>query len=641
MVSEISSDVESFCNLYPSVPVLVTSREVGYEQAPLDEKKFEIFRLAPLKEDQVEKYVTKWFGIDTDLTPKQREKKIKTFIEESNSVPDLRSNPLMLALMCNIYRGENYIPKNRPDVYEKCATMLFERWDKSRGIHYTLPFEAHISPTMKYLAYWIFSDEGLRGGVTEKKLVAKATEYLSQRRFEDRDEAERAAYKFIEFCRGRAWVFTDTGTTKEGERLYQFTHQTFLEYFAAAHLFRIYPTPNTLIPVLQPRIVKREWDVVAQLAFQLQNKNVENAGDELLIGLVDQAHKFEDDQGWNLLSFAARCLEFMVPSPKVTREITKACFEISLVEGLKQINEPEPHNRDEFYHTPMQIIDYLTVAASENRMVIKDTLDKLLVERITIGSDLEANLTLELGLNIGHKEIIFDNCSDRIDQLCPKYLAPCIQVFYEGRISITDIIGWHGIKSIFNGCPATMLGGVYVDIAENLIHWFNEGSLSYIRQNIHLKAIEEVGPTLLSYPLPWIKKQQIQPNGHLNWLFKVDQSKGKSLNELSNLDSIVYFSLFILYAVLIEWRELSIYSHEGVTRQINKEIKESLLPVFNYFRWILLARFEQVSTDKVQVEMDRCKFTTDQQNFVWIWIQREIDLVLKESTSEPIPKTEM
>ena len=31
---EISSDIESFCTLYPSVPVLVTSRVVGYEQAP-------------------------------------------------------------------------------------------------------------------------------------------------------------------------------------------------------------------------------------------------------------------------------------------------------------------------------------------------------------------------------------------------------------------------------------------------------------------------------------------------------------------------------------------------------------------------------------------------------------------------------
>jgi hypothetical protein len=50
---EITSDVENFCSLYPSVPVLVTSREVGYEQAPLDEAKFEIFRLAPFDEDQV------------------------------------------------------------------------------------------------------------------------------------------------------------------------------------------------------------------------------------------------------------------------------------------------------------------------------------------------------------------------------------------------------------------------------------------------------------------------------------------------------------------------------------------------------------------------------------------------------------
>jgi hypothetical protein len=130
---EISSDVESFCNLYPAVPVLVTSRVVGYEQAPLDEKRFEIFRLAPFDEDQVQEYVTKWFSTDTDLTNEQQKQKSQAFVEESQIVPDLRSNPLILALMCNIYRGENYIPRNRPDVYEKCAVMLFERWDKSRA----------------------------------------------------------------------------------------------------------------------------------------------------------------------------------------------------------------------------------------------------------------------------------------------------------------------------------------------------------------------------------------------------------------------------------------------------------------------------------------------------------------------------
>jgi len=184
---EISSDVESFCNLYPSVPVLVTSREVGYEQAPLDQEKFEIFRLAPFDEGQVQEYATKWFDVNTDLTPEQRKQKVAAFLEESKPVPDLRSNPLLLALMCNIYRGEGYIPKNKPDVYGKCAEMLFERWDKGRGIQVPLPIkeiESQIKPTMMYLAHWIYSDEALQSGVTERKLVAKAADYLCPKRFE-------------------------------------------------------------------------------------------------------------------------------------------------------------------------------------------------------------------------------------------------------------------------------------------------------------------------------------------------------------------------------------------------------------------------------------------------------------------------
>ena len=143
---EISSDIEVFCNLFPSVPALVTSRKVGYEQAPLDPKIFEAYILSSFDDDAVRSYTEKWFGLDTDLPPDQRSRSTKIFLEESSSVPDLRSNPLLLALMCNIYRGDGYIPKNRPDVYEKCATMLFERWDKGRGIHYVLPFEAHMRP---------------------------------------------------------------------------------------------------------------------------------------------------------------------------------------------------------------------------------------------------------------------------------------------------------------------------------------------------------------------------------------------------------------------------------------------------------------------------------------------------------------
>jgi predicted NACHT family NTPase len=131
---EITSNVEAFCKLYPSVPVLVTSREVGYEEAPLSEKTFDLFQLAPFDDKQVREYADKWFARDEDYSPEQKTQKARAFFEDSALVPDLRSNPLMLGLMCNLYRAEGYIPRNRPEVYGKCSVMLFERWDKSRDI---------------------------------------------------------------------------------------------------------------------------------------------------------------------------------------------------------------------------------------------------------------------------------------------------------------------------------------------------------------------------------------------------------------------------------------------------------------------------------------------------------------------------
>jgi hypothetical protein len=159
----IRSDVELFADWYPSVPILVTSREVGYEQAPLDER-FEPFKLSPFSDEQVTRYVGKWFSVNTDLPATKQKQLAGSFFEESRLVPDLRSNPLMLALMCNIYNIEGYIPRNRPEVYRKCAEMLFEKWDKRRGINYNLPFEAYVRPAMHDLAYWIYSDETLQGG---------------------------------------------------------------------------------------------------------------------------------------------------------------------------------------------------------------------------------------------------------------------------------------------------------------------------------------------------------------------------------------------------------------------------------------------------------------------------------------------
>lgn len=130
--------------------------------------------------------------------------------------------------------------------------------------------------------------------------------------------------------------------------LYQFTHRTFLEYFTADYLNGTNPTPDRLLKILLPKIAKQEWDVVTQLAFQIQNKSSEEAGDELLNILIDRANTASEDEKPNLLDFAARCLEFIVPSPPITKHITKACFEYSLNWGIKRLTQQnfDVHNND-------------------------------------------------------------------------------------------------------------------------------------------------------------------------------------------------------------------------------------------------------------------------------------------------------
>lgn len=247
----IKQSVEHFCHEYPSTPVLITSRKVGYEQAPLDERLFKIYLLANFTDEQVDEYAWNWFRLNKSENLEEQRKLCTSFIDESKIVSDIRNNPLMLALMCNLYRQDGYIPRNRPDVYARCADLLFVKWDKSRGIKHGLGLEYQIRPAMNYLAYWIYSNDALREGVTEQALVDQLADYLVNQ-FDSLEEAEQRSKVLVEFCRDRAWVFSDTGSTPEC-RLYQFTHRTFLEFFAADHLVRKQRSPAELVEQLGPR----------------------------------------------------------------------------------------------------------------------------------------------------------------------------------------------------------------------------------------------------------------------------------------------------------------------------------------------------------------------------------------------------
>lgn len=317
---EIRDEIESLATLMPTLSMVITSRFVGYDQAPLDKSRFLATRVAPFSQGQVEQYTRKWFDLQEDYTSNEKKLRADGFLRESAFSPDIRSNALMLALMLIMYIGEGFIPKHRTVLYEKCAELLFDRWDKHRHIRENYPYEFDIKPVIAYIAYWIYSNSEQQNGVSERSLINKATEYLFERRYEKVNEAQQAATDFVRFCTGRAWVFTDTGFNDFGERLYQFTHRSFLEYFSAVYLVRRFISADELINEILPHIKIMQMDLVCQLAFQLLSKTVEDADDDLVLNVLNAQENFSDEEWLNVLSFISRAIVFLNPRPTVVRQ---------------------------------------------------------------------------------------------------------------------------------------------------------------------------------------------------------------------------------------------------------------------------------------------------------------------------------
>ena len=326
---DIVIDVQQFCELYPTTPVLVTSRKVGYDQAPLDPEVFQPNTIAEFEPNQTKDYVTKWFNNAPDLRNSERVAFATDFLQAASVAEDLASNPLMLSLMCNLYRGDRYIPRNRPELYEKCATWLFERWDGDRDIVVPLPFKEQVRPAMMAIASAIYQDETPQEGIRQSDLIAQTTDHLLETKFELSEDAEEAARQFVEFCTGRAWVFTDVGATID-EPLFQFTHRTFLEYFAAAHLVRTHPTVTASLAMLRSHIEQAEWDVVAQLVVQMVSRNIHGAADDILLQILDWSENLKPEKALNCITFAVRCLEFLEPRESTVTRIVESSIEAIL-----------------------------------------------------------------------------------------------------------------------------------------------------------------------------------------------------------------------------------------------------------------------------------------------------------------------
>lgn len=638
---EITSDVESFCSLYPTAPVLVTSREVGYEEAPLDKERFEIYHLTDFDSEQVQEYVDKWFAADQDLTPNEQVRKCQGFMQESAVVSDLRANPLMLALMCSIYRGEGYIPRNRPDVYEKCALMLFDRWDKGRGIRVNLPFESHINPAMKFLAFWIYSNETLQNGVTERALIEKAAEYLLASRFDNHDEAESAAREFIQFCRGRAWVFTDVGTTKDGDHLYQFTHRTFLEYFAAGNIVRNNPATLNLLSLLLPRIKKGEWDVIAQLAFQLQNKNIEGGGDALLLETLNAVLSSTPQEARNLLSFCGRCLSFIVPRQQTVRSIVVACLDSLLISPIHPKLQENKRNR--VRELKISLLAAIINPAFENRKTVSETVKEVLIKNIREKDNEVSVRAIEWANHLvyalhelssfTHELYTFwadvsaqiaNECSNEMKSVADKNLPIARDSIWRRLITINDFVKWHGVKGLFTPVrysvfPDSWPGNTIAWIVNQVI--FGPYNKNWIQNNgLRLPELQELGMIFEKNSPPFANRDApLELILGQRWAHENDKIDPSSPYTIDKLTSHARFAIFIALAIEFELMP------QRTLNEMNPSKSKNHVLIWAYD--FLEGRISKGLQKKGFAKLQSSGLTEHQKSIVIKWTEQEIHFV--------------
>lgn len=516
----VVSLVEGFAHLHPLVPILVTARKIGYEDAPLSTELFQTCHIAEFDDEQVTTYVGRWFALDEASSSVERERLARSFIEDSRQIPELRSNPLLLTLLCALYSSDRYLPRNLAQVYERCALMMFDQWDAKRGIEVPLGFEGRLRGAVQHLAWQMFTAPESGRAQSRTRIVRMLTDYLDVR-IDDQDESSAMATKFLEFCTGRSWILTDVGAEQYG-----FTHRTFLEYFAAEQLVRTHRTAESLWSVLRPNI--SQWDVVAQIVLQLHDRNVEGGLDALLIEMVDGG-----------LTFATRSLQHLHPSHRTVRAITAAALDRTVFippdlrfdKNLRQLNK---------FDKPLLncMSDCLPAHLPVVERALRDRLDAL-IEQGEIGAVLAVDHLPLSGAddrwNALRGELISRHRRRLVDINKTLPWAGGFAMSEPGFLS--DVLDRHGMIALYTTClhldhryasaawrlmrdrgsllPRSEADALAAAIVEQRTPWLKRGRYDPTRRNI--RPDESGGDLRLLLSLPFLEMSETRPQAH-RWL---------------------------------------------------------------------------------------------------------------------------
>lgn len=316
---EIIKRIESFSHEYPAVTVVATSRLVGYEEARFGSD-FMLAVLPEFGEEQYREYVETWFRLAS-----RGDGTADGFHRETESVADIRYNPLMLSLLCTLYSAIGYIPRNRRNVYKECADLLFTHWDSRRQIEQPTDHRAHGNYLMHEIALLYYTSQAAQSGLDKRQLTGVIASFFENTAGVEKGESYERAELFLKFCAGRAWLLSKKGTNSRGEELFGFTHRTFMEYYAAEALVRRLESGDQIADEIFRIFRQNPSSVLPDVLAQAYDDKNERGAERIFKTLSARGLTSEIAQPDQYLALCLRIVNACAMSHSVTRLLPATC----------------------------------------------------------------------------------------------------------------------------------------------------------------------------------------------------------------------------------------------------------------------------------------------------------------------------
>ncbi len=268
---EIVKAVTVFLKDWPQAMALITSRPVGYQEAPLRE---DVYELEPLSPKQATTYFENWFLHTARSRPGEEEaarrgatsqaRELMQRLQERPQLLQLIQNPLLCTLIGFIYTRRKILPNHRAELYEDCLNTFLYSWENAKETQklgeYALD-EKQDRRILEEAALWMH-DATTDNLIPEPELRRIVERILAKGARKAPAEIAKQTEGFITVAAKVSGLLAEMGQREE-VRCYGFApHLSFQEYLAASALSRERDRPCKYLP---GRIDSPRWQEVFRL----------------------------------------------------------------------------------------------------------------------------------------------------------------------------------------------------------------------------------------------------------------------------------------------------------------------------------------------------------------------------------------